>query len=176
MMRTVTMVIAALAMAGCASQVVTDYDTQVAFDRYSSWAFSSHPEEKGFKSLDSRRVESVLERELAAKNLSRQPEDQADLLVSYQVIEQERLDSYGFSYGVGFSHRPFGWGIATAPPTREVIEGKLVVELVDRSNEQVVWRAASKRYLNEDQSPDYRSELIDDVVREMFNQYPPQMH
>lgn len=175
-MRVATVLLAATVTAGCASKVVTDYDSSVAFDSYDSWAFAPEKVEGSFLSLDGARVKNVLERELNAKNLRKLPDNEADLLVSYQVVEEDKIESYGFSYGVGFSNRPFGWGIASAPPIREVTEGKLIVELVDSGNEHVVWRAISKRYLNEDQSPEYRSELIDEVVTEMFTRFPPEVN
>lgn len=48
-----------------------------------------------------------------------------------------------------------------------------MVELADSETKNVVWRAASRRYLNENQSPETRRELIDEVVAEMFTKYPP---
>lgn len=165
-----------LVLSGCAAKVVTDYDASAAFDRYRSWAFAEQQQSPGFLSLDSARVEAALERELAAKQLSRQPADQADLLVSYQVVQEDRLETYGFSYGLGFGRSNFGWGIATAPQVREVTEGKLVVRLADRETQQVVWQAISKRYLNENQSPETRSELIDEFVADMFAEYPPALY
>ncbi len=173
-MRTLPIIVALFLLAGCAGKVVTDYDAAARFESYQSWAFAPGLQPQGFTSLDSARVESAVTREMAAKQFQRLPTEQADLLVFYQVVEEERLESYGFSYGVGFGHRPFGWGIASAPPVREVKEGKLVVELVDTDSERVVWRAASKRYLNENQSPEHRSELIDEVVEAMFARFPPE--
>ncbi|SFM37859.1 DUF4136 domain-containing protein [Marinobacter zhejiangensis] len=160
-------------LSGCAANVVTDYDAAASFDQYQSWAFSGDQQESGFLSLDSARVEAALVRELNAKNLVRRDADEADLLVSYQLVQEDRLETYGFSYGVGFGHRNFGWGLATAPQVREVTEGKLVVRLADRNTQQVVWQAISKRYLNENQSPETRSELIDESVTDMFALYPP---
>ncbi|SDW36583.1 DUF4136 domain-containing protein [Marinobacter mobilis] len=168
--------VACLMLSGCAANVVTDYDASADFDRYRSWAFASGQQHEGFLSLDSARVEQALERELAAKQLTVQTSDQADLLVSYQVVQQERLETYGLSYGLGFGRGNFGWGISTAPPVREVTEGKLVVNLADRETGKVVWQAISKRYLNENQSPETRSELIDESVTDMFAEYPPALN
>ncbi|MDX1756555.1 MAG: DUF4136 domain-containing protein [Marinobacter sp.] len=173
-MRIPALLLALSLLAGCASKVVTDYDAAASFENYQTWAFAPGLQAQGFTSLDSARVKNAVTREMAAKQLRSVSSEQADLLVAYQVVEEERLQSYGFSYGLGFGHRPFGWGIASAPPVREVKEGKLVVELVDRASEKVVWRAASRRYLTEDQSPEYRSELIDELVTEMFNRFPPE--
>ncbi len=165
-------VLVALLLTGCAANVVTDYDSQVAYDSYSSWAFAPGPEE-GFTSLDSARIEEAIKQELTAEDLTRTTPDDADLLVRYRIEEVERLDTRGFSYGLGFGRGSFGWGLSTAPPVRKVREGQLVVELVDTSSDRIVWRAASKRYLNENQSPETRQELIDEVVTAMFNKYPP---
>ena len=49
----------------------------------------------------------------------------------------------------------------------------LVVELVDTETDRVVWRAASRRYLNENQATESRRELIDEIVADMFEKYPP---
>lgn len=162
-----------LALTGCASQVVTDYDSATVFGNYSSWAFASSNNGSDIVSLDGARVESAVERELNRKAMRKVAPSDADVLVSYRVEQVDRLDSTGFSYGLGLGHGHFGYGLAMSPPVRAVEEGKLVVELVDNTSSQVVWRAASKRYLNEDQSPQYRRELIDEVVAKMFEKYPP---
>ncbi|MGM0570969.1 DUF4136 domain-containing protein [Marinobacter sp.] len=162
-----------LLLGGCASKVVTDYDSNAAFTSYQTWAFAPDAG-KGYTSLDGSRVEAAVTRELEAQALSQTGADTADLLVSYRIDDVERLDTTGFSYGLGFGSGRFGWGLSTAPPVREVREGQLVVELVDSTTNRVVWRGASKRYLNENQSPETRQQLIDEVVASMFERYPPQ--
>ncbi|AZT84729.1 DUF4136 domain-containing protein [Marinobacter sp. NP-4(2019)] len=163
-----------LAMAGCASNVVTDYDSAAVFGNYSSWAFTDElGEGQSVVSLDGSRIRNAVERELNRKAMKKVSADEADLLVAWKIVEEERLESYGVGFGLGFGHSPFGWGLASAPPVREIQEGKLVIELADTNTQRVVWRAASRRYLNEDQSPEYRRELIDEVVAEMFSKYPP---
>lgn len=162
-------------LSGCASNVVTDYDSATVFGNYSSWAFADNNNGSGFVSLDGARVQSAVERELNRKALNKVVEEEADLLVSYRVEKVDRLDTTGLSYGLGFGHSPFGFGFSTVPPVREIEEGKLVVELVDSATSRVVWRGASRRYLNESQSPEYRRKLIDEVVADMFAKYPPGM-
>ncbi|WP_166254556.1 DUF4136 domain-containing protein [Marinobacter salicampi] len=162
-----------LLLAGCASNVATDYDSGTEFASYDTWAFADKTGEKQALSLDAARIEAAIETALEGKNLAREPQEEADLLVSYGIETVERLDTTGFSYGLGLGRGPFGFGLSTAPPVREVEEGKLIVELIDSTSDRVVWRAASKRYLNEDQAPDTRRELIDAIVADMFSKYPP---
>ncbi|RBW48433.1 DUF4136 domain-containing protein [Marinobacter sp. F3R11] len=162
-----------LAMSGCASNVVTDYNSAVAFDDYSSWAFAPDSGSSSFVSLDGHRVQNAVEREMNGKAMDKVDVSDADLLVSWQIVEEDRLEQSGVGLGFGFGTGNFGWGLSAPPPVREVKEGKLVIELVDKGSEKVVWRAASRRYLNESQSPETRSKLVDEVVTEMFTKYPP---
>lgn len=162
-----------LALAGCASNVVTDYDSGTVFGNYASWAFAPQGDGKRFTSLDGGRIENAVERELNRKAMRRVDQQEADLLVSWQIVEEERLERSGLGLGFGFGSGNFGWGLSSAPPVREIQEGKLVVELVDTSTDRVVWRAASRRYLNENQSSESRRKLIDEIIADMFKKYPP---
>jgi hypothetical protein len=159
-------------MTGCASNVVTDYDAGASYDSYETWTFASREGDR-YTTLDSSRVEDAVNRALEAKGMTRADADSADLLVSYQIEDVERLDTSGFSYGLGLGRGNFGWGISTSPPVREVREGQLIVDLVDTATDKVIWRGTSKRYLNQNQSPETRQKLINEVVADMFSRYPP---
>ena len=172
-MRLLCLMLAAVLLTGCAARSVTDYDSAVVFGKYGSWAFAPVEQNAGFTSLDDRRVREAIERELDRKAMRKLEADEADLLVDWRIVEEERLEQSGVGLGFGFGTGHFGWAMAAPPPARQVTEGKLVIELVDNKTDQVVWRAASRRYLRESQSPETRSELIDEVVSEMFSKYPP---
>ncbi len=172
-MRYLLAMVMALALTGCASTVVTDYNDSVVFGNYATWAFAPDAGEDAFVSLDGSRVRQAVERQLKRKAMRQVPAAEADLLVTWRIVEEERLEQSGVGLGVGFGRGNFGWGISAPPPIRTVEEGKLVVEMVDPKLEQVVWRAASRRYLRESQSPESRRALIDEVVADMFSEYPP---
>jgi len=172
-MKTIVAGLMVLILAGCTANVVTDYTHAARFGEYASWAYAPEESDSTIVSLDDTRVRAALERELKRKGMRQLPAEEADLLVRWQIVEEERLEQSGVGLGFGFGSGHFGWGVAAPPPVREVKEGKLVVELVDSETMQVVWRAASRRYLRESQSPESRRELIDEVVAEMFSHYPP---
>ena len=178
MIRTLLISVFALAITGCASKVITDYDSAVAFSNYESWSFV--PDGKGgngFVSLDGSRIRKAIEREMDREKLQKVAADEADLLVAWQIVAEERLErrGSGFGFGLGFGSGNFGWGISTQPPVEKVEEGKLVVELVDSSSKQVVWRSASQRYLQESQTSESRQKLINKIVTDMFEEYPPEL-
>ena len=172
-MRFIACVVVALALAGCAGNVVTDYDSATVFGNYNTWAYADNAGADSFLSLDGSRVKGAVERELNRKSMNLVSATEADLLVNWRIVKEDRLEQSGLGLGFGFGTGNFGWGLSAPPPVREVSEGKLVIELADAQSRQVVWRAASKRYLNENQSPQTRRKLIDEVIEEMFTQYPP---
>lgn len=172
-MRTVFLIMAVLLLTGCAARSVTDYDSAVVFGNYGSWAFAPVKQDGDFTSLDDRRVQAAIERAFNRQAMRKLAVDEADLLVDWRIVQEERLEQSGVGLGLGFGRGNFGWGISAPPPVREVTEGKLVVRLADRRTGEVVWQASSRRYLRENQSPDTRRKIIDEVVSDMFSQYPP---
>ncbi|WP_372965804.1 DUF4136 domain-containing protein [Marinobacter sp.] len=172
-MRVLLIAVMTAILAGCAGNVVTDYNSATVFGNYSQWAYAPLDGGSGVTSLDDARVKAAVERELNRKAMKQVESENADMLVRWQIVPEERLEQTGVGLGFGFGRGNFGWAMSAPPPVREVTEGKLVVELVDRRSAEVVWRAVSRRYLNENQSPETRRKLIDEVVSEMFSKYPP---
>ena len=165
-------------LTGCASDAVIDYDQAVRFGQYSSYYFEGRDDEN-VQSLDASRIEKVLKRELEKEGFTRADKnDQADLMVRYRIDEQRRVESYGprFGLGFGFGHHPFRIGGTHHGFTRarEIREGELVVELVDPQRQQVIWQGRARRNLTESMGPNERAQLIERVVRAMFDRYPPQ--
>ncbi|MFN3714529.1 MAG: DUF4136 domain-containing protein [Alcanivoracaceae bacterium] len=160
-------------LAGCASTVAIDHQRDAAFADFRTYAFVRPASEERIRSLDDERIEQAVNRELAQRQFSEATPDQADLLVRYRVEDTLQLESSGFSYGFGFGRDSLGIGLSTAPDRRAVKEGKLVIELVQRDNLQVVWRGTGQRNLTEQMKPDQRTALIERLVRDMFGKYPP---
>lgn len=175
-MRIMFLIFATVLLAGCAASSVTDYNSGVVFNSYQTWAFVPADDSNEFTSLDDRRVREAVRREFRLKAMEQASAEQADLLVDWRIVEEERLEQTGVGLGIGFGRGSFGWGIAAPPPVREITEGKLVLRFADRQTGEVVWQAAARRYLRENQSPDTRRKVIDEVVEDMFSQYPPGMN
>jgi hypothetical protein len=171
-MRAIILIITAW-LVGCASSVAIDYQRDAAFSEFRTYSFVRQVSEEAIRSLDDERIEQAVHRELAQRQFSQVANDQADLLVRYRVEDTVQLETSGFSYGFGFGRDNLGIGLATAPDRRAVKEGKLVIELVQRDNLQVVWRGTGQRNLTEQMKPDQRTALIGRLVREMFGKYPP---
>jgi Domain of unknown function (DUF4136) len=167
----------AITISGCASTVVTDYDSGTIFGNYDTWSFApARQDSDEYVSLDDTRIRNAIEEEMKGESLRMAAADEADLLVDWRIVTEERIErgGSGFGFGLGFgSGSHFGWGISAPPPIEKVEEGKLVIQFVDAQSKQVVWRAASRRYLDEDMSSENRQELIEEIVNAMFAKYPP---
>jgi len=166
----------AITIAGCASTVVTDYDSGTIFGNYDTWSFApARQDSDEYVSLDDTRIRNAIEQEMKGESLRKADNEEADLLVDWRIVTEERIErgGSGFGFGLGFGSGNFGWGISAPPPIEKVKEGKLVVQFVDAQSKQVVWRAASRRYLDEGMSSEDRQELIGKIVTDMFAKYPP---
>lgn len=157
-----------LMITGCASDVAIVSDPIPNFDNYDSWAFTPREEDQSFKYLDGGQVRKAIERELKRKAMSEEQPEEADLLVTWQIVEEEWLERTGLGLRFGY-----GRGLAEDPALVEVREVTLVVEFVDNDTRRVVWRAVSRRR-NEIRPHESRRELIDEIVADMFKKYPPE--
>ena len=173
--RLVVLLAMSMMVSGCARYAITDYDGGADFSQYRSYSIEKRSEGR-IQSLDATRIERAVQRELSERGLD-QSDNGADLKVRYTIEDEKRLESRGPNVGLGFGfgRSPFGFGVAHSPVrTREIREGKLVVQLVEAESQRVVWQGTGQRNLTENMSPDSRSSLIDRVVREMFKDFPPQ--
>lgn len=171
--RFVLVCVLALLVTGCASNVSTDYDSQAAFATYSSYAFAPDQSER-VQSLDDSRVRNAVDQAMRAEGYEKVPPGEADVWVRFRFEDERKYESTGFSYGLGMFNSPFGFGVSTRPEARPVRQEKLVLELVEPAQSRVVWQGNSREYLTENMGPQTRAELIDELVNNMFMQYPPQ--
>lgn len=161
-----------LALTGCASPVLVDYQHGTSFAGYSSYAFAGSD---GPRSLDAQRIRSAVKPRMKARGLELVEPDQADLLLHYRIKETRRVETRGFAFGFGYGHDNVGLGLGTGPDVYEVREGRLILELEDRATGQVVWRAESRRDLNPDLTGEKRRERIEELVGEMLEKFPPEV-
>lgn len=164
-------------LAACAGQPVTiDYDQAAYLKTLKTYAISppAAAASGGFQSLDNSRIEAALRRTLAARQMQEVPADKAEFLLSYRVEPDRKLDNSGVSFGFGVGSGGLGVGASTSPPAREVVEGKLVVDVIDPAKKQVVWSARANENLKDSMNSAKRDELIGFLVNSMFERFPPQ--
>ncbi|MFY8272702.1 DUF4136 domain-containing protein [Pseudoalteromonas sp. SSDWG2] len=167
-------------LSACASSPDYDYDKSVNFTEYKTFAwFPNATLAKGatnyqISELMERRVRQAISDELTAKGMTFTDAANADILVNYHASVESKVDVDTFS--TGYSARWDYWGIShnVQTTTREYKVGTLVVDVIDKASNQLVWRAANEGRLKKNQTPEERTAAVQESVAEILSHYPPQ--
>jgi hypothetical protein len=140
-----------LLVAACAvaPEVRTDYDRNVDFSRYRSFAFESRPDlEGGYSSLAAQRLRAAVTRELQARGYELR-EAEPDLLVAVSAGLRDRLRVVPrpgpWGPGPWGLRRDYwgwpGWGWPGYWDSVEPFtEGIVNIDLIDRQERRMVWQ------------------------------------
>jgi hypothetical protein len=179
-LRTLIVACAAIATLSCTSTVQTDFDRRTDFSNYSTFAWHHTPHDngptEGANQLVDRRIQNAISANLRHKGFTATDAGDADLLVTYytslssQVRYHTTAWGYGWGWGPywgwGYSYWP-GWNWTTAHPYHE---GTIIIDLVDRGQNQLVWRGVTTRVLGKKSHTD---EKIDKAMARVFSGFPP---
>lgn len=161
-----------LVLASCSSvKVATDYDKNVNFDQYQSFAFFKPGIDKAeISDLDKKRILRAIESELLAKGFTKS--DNPDLLVSIFTKTKENINIYtnNYGYGYGWGWHPWYWG-SGYNTVRSTTDGTLYIDLIDAGQKELVWQGMGTAALAKD--VDRKQERINEIVKEILEKYPP---
>lgn len=160
----------ATALTSCSSITIrSDWDTTVDFTSYSSFVFLDRGDgPRRGSPLVHQRIEHALQTELAAKGFDKVVTPWADLAVTYYVgSRQEVRVVHGGYYGWGGPWRRGYWGPSHVHTYRT---GTLVVDIVDRRQQQLVWRGVADGAFGR---PDPSDEQVAKVVARLLTEFPP---
>ncbi|MBX6363001.1 MAG: DUF4136 domain-containing protein [Gemmatimonadetes bacterium] len=157
------------ALAGCAHEPATQVmvNPSIDFSRYHtySWREGTPPPSK----LTDMRIMASVEKQLADRGL-RRVDHGGDLAVTYHLSTEKRLDITTYDY-VNGPYWNYYWGPGgTQTVVKEVREGTLVVDLIDRKRNELVWRGIGMDRLPD--NPRHVAKRVDDVTEQMFDQFP----
>ncbi len=167
-----------LAIVSCSPvQVATDYDREVNFDLYQTYAFYKPGVDKAeISDLDKRRILRAIDAELAAKGMNKS--ETPNLLVSIFTKEKERVNVYqnnfGWGGGWGFGWNPWWWGGANwGTSVSQRTEGSLFIDLIDAKTNQLVWQGIGTANLITSGNIDKKEQRIKEIVQEILSKFPP---
>lgn len=172
-----------LLLSACASKPDFDYDKSVDFSQYKSFAWmpsasltrnTQGAADYQINGLMERRVQQAVAAELAAKGMQQVEPAQADILINYHASVETKVDVDTIDVGYGARWNYWGVGYSTQTTTHEYDVGTLVVDVIDRQKNELVWRAAKEGRLSKNQSPEERTQAIRESVSDMFTNFPPQ--
>jgi hypothetical protein len=163
---------AAFTLACSSLSINYDFDPDADFSSYRSYAWleKTTPSQN---SLMDKRIMKAADFYLARAGMSKLP-DAPELYVVHHVGTQDKVDvtSYGYGYG-GRAYRPYGYGGGGGVDVTQYTEGTLILDLIDASTKQLVWRGTAKDTVDPGKSPEAIQAKLDQVFEAMFQNYPP---
>lgn len=161
-----------LVFASCSTvRVATDFDKEVNFNQYNSFAFFRPGIDKAqISDLDKKRILRAIENELTAKGMTKS--DKPSLLVSIFTKERERVDVYNNSFGYGWGWNPWYYGGYNSSNISRSTEGTLYIDLIDAKTNNLVWQGMGNADLITS-NMEKKEERIREIVMKILAEYPP---
>ncbi|SDX26451.1 DUF4136 domain-containing protein [Aequorivita viscosa] len=152
-------------------RVATDFDKEVNFNQYNSFAFYKPGIDKAkINDLDKKRILRAIESELTTKGLIKS--EIPDLLVSIFTKERERVDVYNNNFGYGWGWNPYWYGSYNTSNVSRTAEGTLFIDLIDAKTNNLVWQGMGTADLVT-QNMEKKEERIREIVMKILAEYPP---
>lgn len=170
---TAVLLFLAVGVTSCSSiKVASDYDQNIDFNQYKSFAFFKPGIDKAeISDLDKKRILRAIEEEMMAKGFTKSEEP--DVLVSIFTKTKENINIYqnnNFGYGYRWGWNPWYWG-AGHNTVNTTSEGTLYIDLIDSEGKELVWQGMGTAALAKE--VDRKQERINEIVEKIFEKYPP---
>ncbi len=168
----------------CSSMTIeTDFNPQATGDmaEYRTYALLPHPtggDPRVHNPLVASRVETAVDETLAAKGYTRASAASADFMVGWHAalegkVDVQTVDRY-YGYGYGGWYGRYGRGaVVSNTHVREYDEGTLIIDVVDKSSNELVWRGSVQAEVYRDVSPQERQARITKAIQAIFEDFPP---
>ena len=160
--------------------VSQDYEQGFDFSSYKTYAWLSEEEGKfGVQDNDlvDHRIRAAMVMNFDSKGYQQLDEGKPDFYISYQMSVEQRVSnanvSGGIAIGTGTYGRVGGIGITTAPQARVYDQGKLHIDITDAGTGNLVWRGLSTQQVSQHSDPDKMTEIINETVAAVLEQFPP---
>jgi hypothetical protein len=160
-------------VAGCSSMRTSfDYDPTADFPQYATYAWmdraSSGPAGSGAQPSDmtGKRVRMAMDDELARRGMTVDTTN-PDLLIAYYVGVEEKVDVTDWGY------RYYGGWYGRDVDVYRYQMGSIVLDMVDASTSELVWRGVVTDYVSEQKSPQERERQVREAAAALLANYPP---
>ena len=176
-MKAIQLLLASLlfTMASCGSMISinSDYDKNVDFSTYKTYAYYKTGIDKvEISDLDKRRILNAIDQQMLAKGFTKS--DNPDLLINLFTKSREQVNvnqfNAGWGYGWGWGWNPFMMGGNQTTVTTST-EGTLYIDLIDAKKKEMIWQGEGTGILTKNTNK--KEERINEFVSQILSQYPP---
>jgi hypothetical protein len=175
-------VLIALTLSACSSIPVShDFEQGFDFSGLKTFAWESNEDNSwgvaGSNQLLDRRIRGAIENGLVSRQFSQVDAAQADFLISYNVVVDQRIRSSNLSGGVSVGRSSRGRhgsiGIGTGSQVHTYEQGTLYIDVVDVASDKLVWRGVSSQALPDLSDPQRLTDHVNATVAAILEQFPP---
>lgn len=176
---------------GCAASynVITDYDKTTDFQGYKTWRwYQDQPVAKNDSSSTRRyttfldkRVKNAVEAEMQRRGFTKAAATETpDMLLAYDfTIENQTrvrpdfvsVPSIGIGYWYGYRYAYSYNRLYNTTTVQDYQEGTLILDIVDPSSNELIWRGSAYTTANERSLTD---EKVQEIVTSILAKFPPQ--
>jgi len=159
-----------LILSSCSSvRVNSDYDKNVDFSQYKTYAFQKSGVDKvEISDLDKKRILRAIDVEMIKKGFTKS--ETPDLLVNIFTKEREQIDVNQYNTSWGWGWNPYLWGGQTFVTSST--EGTLFIDLIDAKKKELIWQGEGEGYLTKVRSE--KEARINEFVSKILAQFPPE--
>ncbi len=164
----------AMVAAGCSSVSYNDdYDPGIDFSKFETYAWLEASQDqtstRGVDQFTEKRIISAIDEELAAQGIQKATSSPPDFLVNFYVTTQQKMDVSTYYTGWGY----YGWYGGTQTYVNQWTEGTLIIDFIDLADKDLAWRGWAKGSLEENLTPQQKTQRINEVVAGIMKRYPP---
>ncbi len=177
-----------IVLIGCSSLSVNyDYNQQTDFTKYKTYDWLPFPKDLKADELSRARFITAVDNNLAEKGFI-QNSSRPDFVIATHFGTEDKIDitNWGYSYAPnsaygGYGYRyPNRYGYAGSYASTGSVsvyqyeQGTLILDFVDASNKQLIWRATAKAILSPASTPEKQTAKVNKAVTKILQSFPPE--
>ena len=159
---------------GCSTiSVHQDYDPEYDFAALKTFGFIPLTEESGIDQLSADKLGNAIKNELQAKGYTLSEGADFGIALMFSSKTKTNIQSYGYGYGYGYWGYPGMYGPGGGIDVTQYDEGTLVIDIIDMTEQKLVWRGIGSGAMTESPTVEERTEKINNAVSKILTQFPP---
>ena len=168
-------------LSACATSVNVDYLPGTNFAALKSFRVEEKPvavtkDPRVNSPFIQKRIIEALKSQLNLKGLIAK-KDKPDVIVKYHLAIKQELESddSGVAFGIGSSSSNSAFGImfGSGGGVASVDNLLITIDLVKSGNKKLLWRGSFDRRLAAGTTPESSTQLINSMVKEILDKFPP---
>ena len=169
----ITLITAILLVRCSTISVMQDYDPEYDFSKLKTFGFIPIPKDANIDQINANRLGDAIKANLTARGYTLS--EQADFGIALHFGKQTKtdIDSYGYGYGGYGRYGGWGYGGTGGVDVHQYDEGTLIIDIIDMSKKELVWRGSGTGVLSQSPSVEERTANINNAVTEILGQFPP---